>query len=158
MSKYLLPHLYQENLKKQFNFSEYLTLCILLNLLHNLKNVRLEEIARRFPYPIKLRSRIKKLQRFLSLKKWTIEQVWFPIIKSLISDSYSENNFIYLVIDRTQWGVINILMVSIIHNNRAIPIYFDLLNKKGSSNFQEQKEVLEPSLNLLKEYKIVVLG
>ena len=44
-------------------------------------------------------------------------------------------------------------MVSIIHNNRAIPIYFDLLNKKGSSNFQEQKEVLEPSLNLLKEYK-----
>lgn len=155
---FILPSLYQENLKKQFNLPEYLTLCLLINLLHNLKNVRLEEIARRLPYPIKLRSRIKKLQRFLSLKKWTIEQVWFPIIKSWIANSWSENKSMYLVIDRTQWGIINILMVSIIYNHRAIPIYFELLNKKGSSNFQEQKQVLEPSLNLLKEYKIVVIG
>jgi len=155
---FILPSLYQENLKKQFNLPEYLTLCLLINLLHNLKNVRLEEIARRLPYPIKLRSRIKKLQRFLSLKKWTIEQVWFPIIKSWIANSWEENKSMYLVIDRTQWGIINILMVSIIYNHRAIPIYFELLNKKGSSNFQEQKQVLEPSLNLLKEYKIVVLG
>lgn len=155
---FILPSLYQENLKKQFNLPEYLTLCLLINLLHNLKNVRLEEIARRLPYPIKLRSRIKKLQRFLILKKWTIEQVWFPIIKSWIANSWAENKSMYLVIDRTQWGIINILMVSIIYNHRAIPIYFELLNKKGSSNFQEQKQVLEPSLNLLKEYKIVVLG
>jgi hypothetical protein len=155
---FILPSPYQENLKKQFNLPEYLTLCLLINLLHNLKNVRLEEIARRLPYPIKLRSRIKKLQRFLSLKKWTIEQVWFPIIKSWIGNSWEENKSMYLVIDRTQWGIINILMVSIIYNHRAIPIYFELLNKKGSSNFQEQKQVLEPSLNLLKEYKIVVLG
>jgi hypothetical protein len=155
---FTLPKLYQENLKNQFNLPQYLTVCLLINLLHNLQNVRLEEIARRFPYPIKLRSRIKKLQRFLSLKQWTIEQIWFPIIKPWIIKQWKLEKTIYLVIDRTQWGVINILMVSLVYNNRAIPIYFDLLNKKGSSNFSEQKQVLEPSLNLFKEYKIVVLG
>ena len=65
---------------------------------------------------------------------------------------------IYLVIDRTQWGTINILMVSLVYHRRAIPIYFNLLDKKGSSNFQEQKKVLNPSINLLKNYKIVILG
>ncbi|WP_342597056.1 transposase [Cyanobacterium aponinum UTEX 3222] len=62
-----LPNIYQQHLKNQFNLPQYLTLYLLLNLLQNLKTIRLEEIARRFPYPIKLRSRVKKLQRFLSL-------------------------------------------------------------------------------------------
>ncbi len=60
-----LPELYENHLKKQFNYPQYLVLLILLNLLQNLKTVRLEELARRFPSPIKLKSRIKKLQRFL---------------------------------------------------------------------------------------------
>ncbi|WPF87251.1 IS4 family transposase [Cyanobacterium aponinum AL20118] len=153
-----LPNIYQQHLKNQFNLPQYLTLYLLLNLLQNLKTIRLEEIARRFPYPIKLRSRVKKLQRFLSLKQWNINQVWFPIIKQWILQQWHRKTIIYLVIDRTQWGVINLLMVSLIYHHRAIPIYFQLLNKKGSSNFQEQKEVLAPSLNLLKDYKIVVLG
>ncbi|AFZ53392.1 hypothetical protein [Cyanobacterium aponinum] len=62
-----LPNIYQQHLKNQFNLPQYLALYLLLNLLQNLKTIRLEEIARRFPYPIKLRSRVKKLQRFLSL-------------------------------------------------------------------------------------------
>jgi hypothetical protein len=153
-----LPQIYQQHLKNQFNLAQYLTICLLINLLQNLKTVRLEEIARRFPYPIKLRSRIKKLQRLLSRKEWNIKTVWFPIIKPWIIKKWKLSKTIYLVIDRTQWGIINILMVSLVYNNRAIPIYFELLNKKGSSNFAEQKQVLEPSLNLFKEYKIVVLG
>lgn len=153
-----LPNIYQQHLKNQFNLSQYLTLCLLLNLLQNLKTIRLEEIARRFPYPIKLRSRVKKLQRFLSLKQWDIQRIWFPIIKELISQYYTQEKIIYLVIDRTSWGNINILMVSLLYQHRAIPIYFQLLNKKGSSNFSEQQQVLNPSLNLFKGYKMVVLG
>ena len=153
-----LPPIYQQHLKNQFNLTQYLTIYILVNLLQNLKTVRLEEIARRFPFPIKLRSRIKKLQRFLSLKQWNIISVWFPLIKQYIIERWKTGTTIYLVIDRTQWGTINILMISLIYNNRAIPVYFELLNKKGSSNLEEQKQVLSPSLNLFKEYKIVVLG
>lgn len=153
-----LPLYYQDNLKKQFNLSQYLTLCLLVNLLQNLKTVRLEEMAKRFPYPIKLRSRIKKLQRFLSLENWKIETIWFPILKSWIINNWESEKAIYLVIDRTQWQNINILMVSLVYNLRAIPVYFTLLDKKGSSNLLEQKQVLEPSINLLIEYKIIVLG
>ena len=126
-----LPQYYQDNLKKQFNLPQYLTLCILVNLLQNLKTVRLEEMAKRFPYPIKLRSRIKKLQRFLSLENWKIETIWFPILKSGIINQWESKKVIYLVIDRTQWQNINILMVSLVYNQRAIPIYFTLLDKKG---------------------------
>ncbi len=49
-------------------------------------------------------------------------------------------------------------MVSLVYNHRSIPIYFSLLPKKGNSNLTEQKQVLEPSVKLLKDYKIVVLG
>ncbi len=37
---------------------------------------------------------------------------------------------------------INILMVSLIYDKRAIPIYGEILDKKGSSNLEEQQRVL----------------
>jgi len=40
---------------------------------------------------------------------------------------------------------------------KAIPIYFELLSKLGSSNFELQKTALMKVLPLFKEYKIVVL-
>ncbi len=80
-----LPELYNKHIKKQFNYPQYLILLILINLLQNLHTVRLEELARRFPVPIQLRSRIKKLQRFLSLKQFNIKTLWFPILSSWIT-------------------------------------------------------------------------
>ncbi len=80
------------------------------------------------------------------------------IIKSWIEQEWDSGIVIYLVIDRSQWRSINLLMVSLVYNHRAIPIYFELLSKKGNSNLTQQKQVLEPVLNLLKNSKIVVLG
>lgn len=65
---------------------------------------------------------------------------------------------IYLVIDRSQWRTINLLMVSIVYKRRAIPVYFTILDKKGNSNLAQQQQVLLPVLELLKDYKITVLG
>ena len=153
-----LPELYSKHLKKQFSYPQYLILVILINLLQDLHTVRLEELARRFPVPIQLRSRVKKIQRFLSLSQLNIKTLWFPILKSWIETEWQPNKEIYLAIDRSQWRAINLLMVSMVYDHRAIPIYFILLPKKGNSNLQQQKQVLEPALKLLKEYKIVVLG
>jgi hypothetical protein len=153
-----LPELYSKHLKKQFNYPQYLILLILINLLQNLQTVRLEEIARRFPIPIKLRSRIKKIQRFLSLSQFDIKTLWFPILESWIKTEWQPNKAIYLVIDRSQWRAINLLMVSMVYNHRAIPLYFFLLPKNGNSNLAQQKKVLEPVLKLLREYKLIVLG
>lgn len=153
-----LPELYSKHLKKQFSYSQYLILVILINLLQDLHTVRLEEIARRFPLPIQLRSRVKKIQRFLSLSQFNIKILWFPILESWIKSEWQPNKTIYLVIDRSQWRRINLLMVSMVYDKRAIPVYFFLLPKKGNSNLTQQKQVLEPALSLLKEYQIIVLG
>ena len=153
-----LPELYSKHLNKQFNYPQYLILLILINLLQNLKTVRLEELARRFPCPIQLRSRVKKLQRFLSLTQFNIKTLWFPILKSWLKEKWNKNEMIYLVIDRSQWRELNLLMVSMVYNRRAIPVYFSLVSKKGNSNFEQQKEVLAPAIELLREYKITVLG
>ena len=49
-------------------------------------------------------------------------------------------------------------MVSVIWKKRALPIYWLLLSKKGSSNFYEQMATIRPVLRLLKEYNLVVIG
>jgi hypothetical protein len=49
-------------------------------------------------------------------------------------------------------------MASIIWKKRALPIYWLLLSKKGSSNFYEQVATIRPILKLLKDYKLVVIG
>jgi hypothetical protein len=65
---------------------------------------------------------------------------------------------VILAIDRTQWRDKNLFMVSVIWSKRAIPLYWKLLDKRGSSNLREQKALLYPVLRLLKGYYVIVLG
>jgi hypothetical protein len=78
-----LPELYSKHLTKQFNHPQYLILLILINLLQNLKTVRLEELAR--------------------------------LVKSWLQEKWDWEKTIYLVIDRSQWREINLLMVSLVY-------------------------------------------
>jgi hypothetical protein len=55
-------------------------LTILLNVLQSEKQVRLERLARVFPYSITTESRRRKLQKFLDLPQLTIALIWFPLI------------------------------------------------------------------------------
>ena len=153
-----LPELYSKHLHKQFNSCQYLLLLIIINILKNCRTVRLEELARKLPLPIKLRSRIKKIQRFLSLPQFEIKTLWFPILESWLKAEWNLEEKVYLAIDRSQWRNINLLMVSLIYNRRAIPVYFKLLDKRGNSNLATQQQVLKPALKLLKDYQIVILG
>ncbi len=63
-----------------------------------------------------------------------------------------------IALDRTQWKENNVLMVSAIYKKRALPIFWVLLEKEGSSNLAEQQKVLRPVIRLLKKYKLVVVG
>ena len=149
---------YQEILQNELKRSTYLLLNLMVAALQFLKQVKLEVIAETIPLPILFESRRKKLRRFLRLGKFKIETLWFPCVKSLLDKMFEANDTVYLVIDRTSWGVINILMVSIVYDHRAWPVYWRFLEKKGNSNLSEQQEVLSQSLTLLSEYVIVVLG
>lgn len=120
--------------------------------------MRLEALATAFPLPIKFDSRRRKIQRFLLLPQLTIETLWLPIIRSWLETEFAANQIIYIAIDRTSWGKINLLMISLIWQQRAIPLYFELLPKLGSSNLSEQTTALCKVLPLLNGYKTVVLG
>jgi hypothetical protein len=154
----MMPVFYQTHLKSQLSLAEYLFLKILIALLQSIKNVSLESLATALPLPILFESRRKKIQRFLSLPSLKVETIWFPIVTNWLANYFLDSQAIYLVIDRTSWGYINLFMISVVWDKRAFPIYFELLPKFGASKFEEQKAVLTKVLPLFKPYKVVVLG
>jgi len=149
---------YQKNLENALSPVTYLLLVLVVGSLQLVKQVKLERLAQSLPLPILFESRRKKLHRFLRLEEFNLEKIWFPCVRSLLEQMFEPSERIYLALDRTNWGVINILMFSVIYNHRAWPIYWEFLDKKGSSNLDEQKRVLGKSLALLSEYLVVVLG
>lgn len=154
----MFPLFYQTHLQSQLSRSEYLLLTILLNLLQSIKQVKLETLATALPFPITFDSRRKKIQRFLSLPQLTVEKIWLPIIQCWLSTKFKPQQVLYLAIDRTNWGCINLLMISLIWDKRALPVYWELLPKQGNSNLEKQTAAISKVLPLFKEYKVVVLG
>jgi hypothetical protein len=47
-------------------------------------------------------------------------------------ERFTIKGLVYIAIDRTSWGTINILMVSLIYDKRAMPIYSD----RGTSELE----------------------
>ncbi len=133
-------------------------LTILLNVIQSEKQVRLERLARVFPYPITTESRRRKLQRFLDLPQLTISLIWFPLIAYWLTTFCSVGQTLSVAIDRTQWGCINLFTIALIWQKRAIPLYWCLLPKLGNSNLPQQTLALQQVLPLFKEYKVIVLG
>jgi Transposase DDE domain len=154
----MLPQFYQTHLKNQLGNSHYLFVTLLIEILQVCKQVKLETLATHLPIPILFESRRKKIQRFLSLPELSVEKIWFPIVDWWLTQTFKEGEVIYLVIDRTSWMEINLMMISVVWGKRGFPIYWQLLNKQGSSNFQEQSEILGKVLSRFERYKLVVLG
>lgn len=154
----ILPPLYQTHLENQLSSSQLLFFSLIINVLQDMKSVSLEKLAAALPLPILFESRRKKIQRFLSLPILQIEKLWFVIIKDWLAQKFTSNQTIYAVIDRTSWGCINLMMISIVYDKRAIPIYWELLPKLGSSSLTEQTNFLTKVLPLLTINKTVVLG
>ena len=154
----MLPEFYQNHLKSQLNTAEFIFLKILLHLLQSIKGVNLERLANALPFGIKFESRRKRIQRFLSLPNLTIEKIWFPLVTTWLATYFTTEKLIYVAIDRTNWSCINLLMISVVWDKRAFPIYFELLPKLGSSNISEQQNALAQVMPLFQNYQICVLG
>ena len=154
----MLPEFYQTHLKKQLKLADYLVLTILINLLQSIKQVNLEKLATAFPLPIKFESRRRRIQRFLVLPQLKVETIWLPLISYWLETFVPIKSPLYLAIDRTRWQAINIFVISLIWQKRAIPIYWELLPKKGNSNLAEQISILTQVLPRFKKYQVIVLG
>jgi hypothetical protein len=126
----MLPLLYQKHLENQLSLPEILFFNILINILQDIKEISLEKLSTVLPLPILFESRRKKVQRFISLPSLSIKKLWFPIIQSWLEQEFDQTQVIYLVIDRTNWARVNLFMVSLVHDQRSIPIYFQILTKR----------------------------
>lgn len=145
-------------------------------MLQSYRDVSLSTLANRFPQPIKYESRVRNLQRFLDLPELTAKLLWFPLIKHLVKQEFRHQptnreqrrrakkfqlinqGHLFLIIDRTQWQEQNLIVLSLAWGKHAIPVYWEILPKKGNSSLREQKKVLTPVLRLLKPYPILVLA
>ena len=110
--------------------------------------MRLERLATTLLLPIQQNSRRRHLQRFLTLNALSVVLLWFPIIEALINQHFQLGSQLTIAMDRTQWKENNVLMVSVIYQKRAWPIYWCLLEKDGCSNLSQQQKVLRPVIRL----------
>jgi hypothetical protein len=162
--------IYHTSLQEYLSPEQIVLLEMLVRVIQIFKEIKIEKLAGRLPLPIKFESRRRAIQRFLIEKTLDIFLLWLPIIKQIVDRKMCEqkhktkkNNSverkkIYLAIDRTQWQDHNILMIAIIIDKRAMPIYWEFLDKKGCSNLAEQQQVLRPVFELFSEYQIFLLG
>jgi len=125
---------------------------MLVMLLQKERRVTIERLATLFAQPIQFDSRRRSIQRFLVLPQLSIHALWFPLLKYWLKINFKQTRRIKLAIDRTQWQKCNLFVVSLLWDKRAIPIYWQLLPKVGSSNLAEQKALFQ----LLKHYQIIL--
>jgi len=153
-----LPTFYIKHLKTQLKRAEFLIFFMLVTILQDHRWVRLEELANQFPQKILFESRRKKLQRFLDNPHLTVAKIWWPLFSYWLQNNFESDEVLYIAIDRTQWQSVNLIFVSLIYQNRAIPIYFECLPKLGSTNGAKQIAVLSQVFPLLNNYTKVILG
>lgn len=154
----MLPEFYHKCISQLLTSRQYATLRITVLILQSYRTIQIEKLAALLPIPIKYQSRRRHIQRFLTLPRLTTKCVWFPIIKKWLKINQTRQKVCYLAMDRTRWQERNLFVASLIKNNRAIPLNWMLLDKKGNSNIVEQKRLLKSTLRLLKGYQVVVIG
>ena len=149
---------FESHFKQSLTNTQVQTLKMLVWLLTVQKTVKIERLAACSPLPIKYQSRRRHIQRFLRLFSLSLPIFWFPIIQAIINQEFSLGSQLILTLDRTQWKSHNIFVIAVIYKKRALPIYWQVLQKKGSTNFLEQKALIKPVLRLLKKYQLVIIG
>ena len=154
----MYPELYQKWFKLSLNPTEMVLIEILMKVIGLLSKATLGQIANNLPLPILAASRRKTMQRFLDSQNFCKERIWWGIWTELMTGYWLVKEPIMLAIDRTSWGKYNLLVVSWIIFGRAIPINWQLLDKLGSSNLDEQQSVIHPIARLLPEHSIMLLG
>lgn len=111
-----------------------------------------KKVAKAFIQGTHSDSNYRRIQRFLQQVTLDYHQIavlllnLFDIDKAIIS------------IDRTnwQWGKknLNIFMLSVVHKGIAIPVYWELLDKKGNSNSLERIELVQQFIDQFGKDKI----
>lgn len=106
------------------------------------KTVNLSEISKYFDPTIKSNSSYRRIQRFF--KEYNI---FFTAFAKLLMKFTTEDKKV-LILDRTQWKGVNIFFLAIEYQGVAIPILWDVLDKKGNTNTLERIRLIDDYVNV----------
>ncbi len=116
-------------------------LSVFLVALFRVKTVNLAEVATGFAGRAKAASNYKRIQRFLRSFEIDYDQIAQRVVNLVgIPKPW------VLSVDRTTWEfgsvTMNILMLGVVQQGVAFPLFWHLLNKRGNSNTQERFDPL----------------
>ena len=121
------------------------------------RTVNLKRVANALHGVATIDSKYRQLQRFFASANICFDSVSRLIVRIFFNDTAMWN----LTMDRTNWQFgrvsINILMLGICYKNRALPICWVLLDKKGNSSTQERIQLLSRFIRLFGTSRIKVL-
>ena len=133
------------------------SLCVLVIGVFVARTVNLSHLACHFPGRAQTGSNYRRLQRFF-------EQVTFDfgaLAKVLVAVMGRKEGPWRLTMDRTNWQLgrrdVNILMIGIVHRGIAIPVLWQLLDKRGNSNTRERISIVQRVIALFGADKIAGL-
>ncbi len=142
----ILP-IMQEHFGQSMNLARIKLMALLLHALCVVQTVSLHKLADAMPTAVDKDSNLRRLQRFFA--KYVLD---LDIIARMIFSLLPVKTGLVLSMDRTNWKFgefnINILMLGITYKGIAFPLIFSLLSKRGNSNWEERKKIMERFIRL----------
>lgn len=137
----------QEHLGPVMNLARIKLLAFVLHALCVVQTVSLHKIASAMPTSVERDSNLRRLQRFLAGYALNLD-----IIAKVIFALLPVKTGLVLSMDRTNWKFgdfnINILMLGVTYKGIAFPLIFSLLPKRGNSNWEERRKIMERFIRL----------
>jgi len=105
------------------------------------KSLQIGRILTATPLPGTRDTLKKRVQRFLKNPSVTVELYYEPLARRILQRLAGGGARIHLTVDRTEWGVFNLLYIGVGWRGRALPLLWGRLGP-GASSFAEQKALL----------------
>jgi hypothetical protein len=122
------------------------------------KSLQVGQIVTALPLDGMRDSLKKRVQRFLKNPELRVEIYQAPVARRVPKRLVAGGARVPLILDRPEWGLFNILYVSVGWRGRALPLGWTVLGP-GASSFAHQKALLEVVGRWMpKEAKVMVLG
>lgn len=138
----------QEHFGQTMNLARIKLMAYLLHALCVVQTVSLHKLAAAMPTSVDKDSNLRRLQRFFA--KYALD---LDMIARMIFSLLPVKIGLVLSMDRTNWEFgafnINILMLGVTYKGIAFPLIFSLLPKRGNSNWDERRKILERFMALL---------
>jgi hypothetical protein len=118
-------------------------------------DVRLPKLATEIPYTLKCESLVQRLWRFLKNTRVLPKTVYHVVAKQFLT--CWQGRQLHLIIDRMPLKHHSLFCIALSFRRRAIPLVWEILPKKGATNFRQQSALIRECLLLIPETCDVIL-